>query len=666
MTHPKGASAPFFTPLAGKPDTLLTNAATDYRSEYLADALLQAESAARLEARSAIPVLLCAHILSQQHTDLALKSWFRAWKREPDNPQIQDALLAAWLKHGAHEAVRFLGQAILPQRLRAQNPQPVIDALRSAGSLQAGACWQEDHRIRGALFDLRPAAAAHGTLRLESLDSTQEPTLHTVATDGTLFTIALPHTQPAIWSLLWISGDDNTTAQQLQGCPLVIAPPPTIRSPSTPSVEATDPIIDIVIPVYGDRERTLACIDSILAHRQHNRTPFEIVAINDACPDPELAASLAALAAAGQITLLTNQRNLGFIATTNRGLSLHPQRDAIMLNADTLVHGDWLDRLRQALYRADDIASVAPWSNNGEHSNFPELRSAAPMPNREQLARLDTLAATLHRQGKLRDAAVPTNCGFAMLMKRSVMQQIGLLDAAGYTRGYGEETDWCLRASRAGYRHRLATGAFIAHAGNTSFGYEKILRVRQNNKTLQSRYPSYRTNYLRFLRDDPLTPLRQTLWQAVQDEVTDWAGAAQSATQTIPEPGYSLGAPLPGKHPRIAVWAYSPAEPWADHVLRLARKLAREASEFRLLVFGTPCPALWHSGSVDIIPPGTPEDRRALPDTTLLGLSGSLSVLTPTPLAIPLEQTLLDSQFAPEQWLDDFLSRYRENQTHTG
>lgn len=183
---------------------------------------------------------------------------------------------------------------------------------------------------------------------------------------------------------------------------------------------------------------------------------------------------------------------------------------------------------------------------------------------------------------------------------------------------------------------------------------------------MQSRYPSYRTNYLRFLRDDPLAPLRQTLWQAVQGKVADWAGAAQSATQTSHEASYSLGAPLPGKHPRIAVWAYSPAEPWADHVLWLARKLAREASQFRLLVFGTPCPALWHTGSVDIIPPGTPEDRRALPDTTLLGLSGSLSVLTPTPLAIPLEQTLLDAQFAPEQWLDDFLSRYLGNQTHTG
>ena len=41
-----------------------------------------------------------------------------------------------------------------------------------------------------------------------------------------------------------------------------------------------DTRVDVVIPVHGDRERTLDCIGSV--RRSGNRTPIEIVVIDDA------------------------------------------------------------------------------------------------------------------------------------------------------------------------------------------------------------------------------------------------------------------------------------------------------------------------------------------------------------------------------------------------
>ena len=120
-------------------------------------------------------------------------------------------------------------------------------------------------------------------------------------------------------------------------------------------------VVDIIIPVYRDQALVRACIASVLASLAHNRARAELVVIDDASPEPALSSWLAAQAAAGRFTLLRNHCNLGYIDTVNRALRLRPAHDALLLNADTLVQGDWIDRLAAALYSAPDIASVTPW-----------------------------------------------------------------------------------------------------------------------------------------------------------------------------------------------------------------------------------------------------------------------------------------------------------------
>lgn len=94
-------------------------------------------------------------------------------------------------------------------------------------------------------------------------------------------------------------------------------------------------VVDVIIPIYRGLTETQRCLNSVLAFPQ--KIAHEIVAIDDCSPEPELSAYLRELAETGAITLLENPVNMGFVNTVNRGMTLHPDRDVVLLNSDTEV-----------------------------------------------------------------------------------------------------------------------------------------------------------------------------------------------------------------------------------------------------------------------------------------------------------------------------------------
>jgi len=294
----------------------------------------------------------------------------------------------------------------------------------------------------------------------------------------------------------------------LSGSPLVPLAP--LVNPPPPKGDPRKQPVDILIPVYRGEAETLACIHSVLAARKLNGVKHEIIVLEDASPEPALVAALIALAQSGAITLVRHPANLGFIRGMNRGMIMHPERDVIWLNADTLVHGNWVDRLRQAAYSSAEIASVTPFSNNGELMSFPEPSKSHVMPDPDQLKHLDSLAAGT-KTGPVR---IDVGNGFCMYLRRKAMATVGFLDEVHMARGYGEETDWCLRATVAGFQHVGAPNVFVAHKGEVSFGPEKRLRVKQNLQIINNRYPWAEQAYSRFTLKDPLEPIRNRLQTA--------------------------------------------------------------------------------------------------------------------------------------------------------
>jgi len=263
-------------------------------------------------------------------------------------------------------------------------------------------------------------------------------------------------------------------------------------------------LIDIIIPVYGNREESLACIESALATLSDRA---RLVVVDDAGKDPLLGAALDALAAAGRLTLLRNAENLGFAGAVNRALAHDATRDVVLLNSDTHVCGDWLRRLRAAAYSDTAVGTVTPLTNNGSIASYPHASgNAAVAP--DVAASLDALAASCNA-GRYLD--IPVGVGFCLYVRRDCLNAVGNLDAAVFGRGYGEETDLCLRAKRQGWSHRLAADVYVSHAGALSFGARRAALLDRSQRLLNLRHPGYDRSIARFLARDPLHRVRRNL-----------------------------------------------------------------------------------------------------------------------------------------------------------
>jgi len=268
-------------------------------------------------------------------------------------------------------------------------------------------------------------------------------------------------------------------------------------------------VIDVVVPVYLGLAQTRRCIESVLRNRQD--TAFELVVVDDASPDPEIVAYLDGLARQGRITLARNERNAGFVQTANRGMSLHPDRDVVLLNSDTEVANDWLDRLRRSAWSRPDIGTVTPFSNNATICSYPFEGWAGGVPGTLGLAGLDRLFAIVNA-GRMED--LPTAVGFCMYIRRECLNATGLFDAERFGRGYGEENDFCLRAAKAGWRSVLAGDVFVFHEGAVSFSDERIALTTTAARTLSEIHPDYLRTVREFVARDPLNALRQAVDRA--------------------------------------------------------------------------------------------------------------------------------------------------------
>jgi GT2 family glycosyltransferase len=278
------------------------------------------------------------------------------------------------------------------------------------------------------------------------------------------------------------------------------------------------PVI-ILVPIYLGREETMHCLHSLVQSSPLNQTPHRFVVLNDCSPDQVLIHAVEQLCTTTSIILHHHSQHLGFIKGMNRAMACYPQCDVVWLNSDTRVHGNWLDRLRAHAYRDDHIASVTPLSNHGGLMSFPDTGYDYPMPDPMQQQFLDQQAARVNA-GQAIPLAV--GCGFCLFIRRRALDAVGDLDEHHLRDGYGEDTDWCLRAQAQGWQHVGAVDVFVAHRGTVSFGARKARLVAYNNALLRQRYPEAERQYQQFLRTDPLLPARQALQRARWPLLLTW------------------------------------------------------------------------------------------------------------------------------------------------
>ena len=293
---------------------------------------------------------------------------------------------------------------------------------------------------------------------------------------------------------------------------------PALFSPPTRPVNPPGAArITIILPVYGAFDLLQECLTRLV---QHTDLPWHLIVIDDASPDQAIRPWLRDWAAGqpeGQVTLLENAQNLGFIGTVNRGFAEAQARGAgdavVLLNSDALAPAAWASRLVAPML-ADParVASVTPMSNDAELACVPVICARHDLATGEAEA-IDRAAAALPAGAGL--VAGVTGVGFCMALNPVFLAHVPQFDTA-FGRGYGEEVDWCQKTAAWGGQHLYQPRLFVEHRGGHSFGSdEKRKLLAQNGAIISARYPHFDAEVQVFLAEDPLLSARLALGLAL-------------------------------------------------------------------------------------------------------------------------------------------------------
>ncbi len=298
----------------------------------------------------------------------------------------------------------------------------------------------------------------------------------------------------------------------LLGSPLDLGAPLALPAAvaATPPRPQPDRPVAVVVPVYGQGDIVSGCLTSVLATLPRG---CRVIVVDDASPEAEtLARVTAVIRAAGgrRVTVLRHAINRGFPAAVNTGLravlALRRRHDVVLLNSDTLVPPGWVEGLRDLVHARPDAGTVTPLSNDATILSYPAVDGGNVAPGAGELARWAGWAAAANSGVAVE---IPTAVGFCMYIRHECLAGTGMFREDVFAQGYGEENDFCRRASAAGWRHLAAPGVFVAHLGGQSFGAARGDLIARNLDILERLHPGYHAGIAAFQRRDPLAAARR-------------------------------------------------------------------------------------------------------------------------------------------------------------
>ena len=233
--------------------------------------------------------------------------------------------------------------------------------------------------------------------------------------------------------------------------------------------------VDVVVGVvtWNTAELTVECLGRLLGSEQGCR--FRLYVRDNGSADGTADAVRRAFP---QALVDADERNLGFAAGVNRLIELSAPEGArwfLALNPDAWPEPGAIGRLVATGDAVATAAGVAPRIERPdgtlEHSThpFPSLRMALlhALGGRwwlpERLLEREMLEGAWHHD-RLRP--VDWAIGAALLMRRSVIDELGALDERFFM--YGEDLEWCWRIHRAGYDVMFEPASLFRHVGNVS------------------------------------------------------------------------------------------------------------------------------------------------------------------------------------------------------
>jgi hypothetical protein len=279
-------------------------------------------------------------------------------------------------------------------------------------------------------------------------------------------------------------------------------------------------LLSVSIVSYNTAELTLQTLQSLEADvtsSQKLRKKTEVFVVDNNSSDDSVA-KIKKYARTSQltITVIANDKNLGFAAANNQAIKQATGRYLLLLNSDTIVQLGKMEKLVQAFeFTPDEATAVLSSARNKldhlgilaatllnsdgtiqpQGGSFPSLSSLFfHMTLLDDLPLIGKLLpSTQHtglRTNQTAKLTIDDNLelppekhdliqsdwvgGTALMIKRATVTEIGLLDENIFM--YGEDVEWCMRARAHHWDVAIHNGAYITHLQSQSSTSQNALK----------------------------------------------------------------------------------------------------------------------------------------------------------------------------------------------
>ena len=246
--------------------------------------------------------------------------------------------------------------------------------------------------------------------------------------------------------------------------------------------------VTIIILTWNGLEYTKRCLETL-----RNKTEFQnyaVMVVDNGSTD----GSVEYLRSIPWIRCIENSDNRGFTRANNQAIALCDDgSDVVLLNNDTeVVQDDWLTQLQRSAYKSPDIGIV------GARLRQPGgmLQHAGTYMPIDTFwgQQIGSLEKDINQYNS--DAEVEGVVFACAYIKREVLNKVGLLDEDYFS--YFEDTDYCLKAKRLGFKIICCGSATLIHHENTSTRVNKV----SHNELFRTSQDIFKTKWRRTLETE--------------------------------------------------------------------------------------------------------------------------------------------------------------------